>query len=256
MDGADDERADRAADRGEHQADAPEPRPGWTGPQRSERYQAMPAVTRLPGRLWRSLPLAGRLLLVALPLAAIALALVLAPGINESKEERAQAESERVERNRAARIERLRAEQRPRFTSGAPAPNSVAGRRRLVAAAAADVQADARGRARRGELEGPVRDTVCEGYPRTEDRRGADRDLGRSRGRYACLAVTASFGGSGGEQVSPYAASEAGSIGHPYRVMIDFETGRIGYCKVSGRAGEGGLRAETPVTVPRACGGG
>ncbi len=232
------------------------PRPGWSPPRgRDERYDAQPGLTRLPSWAWRRLPLAGKALVVLLPVAALVLALVLAPGIRDSKEERARDDQERSERLRAARAERLRAEQRPRFASGEPAPDSVSGRERLLATAAARVQTDARERVASGELDGPIRDTACEPYPRTEDRRGAERDLAATSGRYACLAVTAAFGANAGGDAGPYEASEAGALGHPYRVRIDFSSGRLAYCKVSGRAGEGGLRAESLVTVPRACGG-
>ena len=44
-------------------------------------------------------------------------------------------------------------------------------------------------------------------------------------------------------------------IGHPYRVRIDFESGRYALCRVAGRPGEGSLQARQAVTVPRVCGG-
>jgi hypothetical protein len=55
--------------------------------------------------------------------------------------------------------------------------------------------------------------------------------------------------------VAPYAQSEAGRIGHPYRVRIDFDSGRYAFCKIAGRPGEGSLKARQAVTVPRVCGG-
>jgi hypothetical protein len=76
---------------------------------------------------------------------------------------------------------------------------------------------------------------------------GAEGDLGRRFGRYACLAVTAEFAGS--------ETQEASSIGHPYRMRIDFDSGRYAFCKVSGRAGEGAIQDKPLVLVPRACGG-
>ena len=47
-----------------------------------------------------------------------------------------------------------------------------------------------------------------------------------------------------------------GVLGHPYRVRIDFDTGRYAFCKVFGRPGEGQLKRHQGVTVPAVCGGG
>ncbi len=84
----------------------------------------------------------------------------------------------------------------------------------------------------------------CEPFPRSVDAVGAHEQLGRSSGRYACVAVTAEFGT--GE------AGATGVIGHQYRTMADFETGRYAFCKVSGQAGPS---REQLVTTPRVCGG-
>ncbi|HZG48064.1 MAG TPA: hypothetical protein VEY90_00960 [Thermoleophilaceae bacterium] len=219
----------------------------------SDRYESMPDLTRLPGWLWRRLPPWGRLALVCLPVAAIALALLLGPGIEKSKEERARAEAERIARERAERTAEARRAQRPRFGAATPAPSDQAGRARLVQAVAADVRADARRRVAAGALTGPIRRVECEPFPRSESGVGAEQDLGERHGRYSCLAVTAEFGASG--ERDAYAASESGAIGHPYRARVDFTSGRYAFCKVSGRAGEGGLSARLTVTVPRVCGG-
>jgi hypothetical protein len=76
---------------------------------------------------------------------------------------------------------------------------------------------------------------------------GGHETLASRYGRYSCLAVTAEF--TEGE------FTEAGTIGHPYRLRIDFRTGRYAFCKVTGRAGEGSIRATSAVGVPHACGG-
>ena len=85
---------------------------------------------------------------------------------------------------------------------------------------------------------------MCEPFPRTVEGMGADRDLTRRTGRYSCLAVTTAFGRS--------KSSVGGVIGHQYRVLVDFKSGRYAYCKVSGQAGPS---REQLVTTPRACGG-
>ena len=176
----------------------------------------------------------------------VTLVLALAPGIDESKDRRAQAEEQRLARLRAERETRIRREQRPRFATGPPATD-VPARGRLLGAATISVGADARERVAAGELRGPIERVECEPYPRSVGGRGADRSLENRYGRYACLAITAEFGGN--------ELSEASVIGHPYRLRIDFETGRYGYCKVVGRPGEGLLSGRSVVALARACGG-
>ena len=102
----------------------------------------------------------------------------------------------------------------------------------------ATIEADARARVSRGELDGRIRRVECEPYPRTVDDAGAEQDLTRRRGRYWCLAITSEFTG--------------GVIGHQYRALVDFETGRYAYCKVTGQSGPS---RDQLVTTPRACGG-
>jgi hypothetical protein len=219
-----------------------------------DRYEPLPGIIDLPAWIWRRLSTPGKVALLLFPVLLIAVGLAIRPGIQESKEKRAQSEERRIERQRAAREARLREQQRPRFASGPAAADSVPGRERLVEAAGASVLADARARAASGELDGPIRGVSCEPFPRTVSGRGAEQDLSEPAGNYSCLAVTARFEGSQGEQAA-YAQSEAGLIGHPYRIRIDFETGRYAFCRVAGRPGEGSLQARQAVTVPRVCGG-
>jgi hypothetical protein len=234
----------------------PTERPTWTTPGGGDRREAMPGLLSLPRRVWRRLPPAGRVLLVLLPFAVVGLALALAPGIDESKDQRAQAEEQRLERLRNARVEQIREQQQPRLRAApAPPPGDIAARERLVATASAAVLADARRRVASGELDGPVRRVACEPFPRTVSGRGADQDPDRRYGVYSCLAVTTAFGANTTGEVESYSQSEAGLIGHPYRVRMDFDTGRFAFCKISGRAGEGSIGAQPVVTVPRVCGG-
>jgi hypothetical protein len=216
-----------------------------------ERYEPLPGLAQLPGWVWRKMGRFLRIAVVVALLAAIAGATALVPELRESKEERAQAEQrERAER-RAQLARELEAEQRPSFgrsssvaPTGTAEPQRLTGRAGLMDELSATIVADARSRVRLGRLDGPIRRVECDPFPRTVDGVGADRDLSRRRGRYACLAVTAEFGR--GE------ASVGGVIGHQYRALVDFETGRYAYCKVSGQAGPS---REQLVTTPRACGG-
>jgi hypothetical protein len=217
----------------------------------SDRYQPMPGIAELPAWLWRRMGRGGRAgALVALVLALVTAAALL-PGILESKEE--QAESERRERTqrRAELVARLEAEQRPRLRrSASVAPPGSAEAERLEARAAlmeelpTQILSDARRRARRGELDGPIDRVRCEPFPRTVDGIGADEDRTRRTGRYSCVAVTADFGTG-----DPGAT---GIIGHQYRAEVHFGDGRYAFCKVSGQAGPA---REQLVTTPKVCGG-
>jgi hypothetical protein len=212
-----------------------------------DRYEPLPGIAGLPRWIWNKLPRAGRIALALLPFAIVALVLLLGPGIDESKDRRAQAERERSAQLTAERAQRIQAEQRPRFRRGAPAGRDVAARTALVAALPGAIEADARRRVAAGDLDGPIRSVECEPYPRSVDARGAHQDPSEPTGRYSCLAVTS--------EVRPTETHEGGVIGHPYRVLVDFDSGRYAFCKVSYRPGEGALGTEIPVPVPDACGG-
>ena len=216
-----------------------------------DHYQPMPGIAELPAWLWNRMGRGGRLGALGAMIVLVAAAAALIPVIVESKEERAETERrERAER-RAELIRRLETEQRPRFrrsTSVAP-PGATEGKRldaraTLIDELTAAILADARARVRRGSLDGPIRRVECEPFPRTVEGVGADEDLSRRRGRYACVAVTAEFGT--GE------VGATGVIGHQYRTEVDFHTGRYAFCKVSGQAGP---TREQLVTTPRVCGG-
>jgi hypothetical protein len=181
-------------------------------------------------------------------LALIGVGVAIAPDIRESKREREQAEREERARLRAEREAQIRREQRPVFVDGRPASAGVSARRALVSAASESVLADARRRVAEGRLEGPIRSVDCEPFPRNVTGIGAEDSTDERFGRYFCLAVTAEFARS--------EATRGGSLGHPYRVRVDFDTGRYALCKISGRPGEGLLRRRIGPTVPRACGGG
>jgi hypothetical protein len=216
-----------------------------------DRYEPLPSIPELPRYLWRRLPRPARVAVALLPVAVVVLIVLLAPGIDSSKDERRAAEQQRLEQARSERLQQLRVEQRPRIQRGdaaapasAPAAARLRARERLLSGATTAILADARERG----LRGPIRRVECEPFPRTTSGAGVERKLGQRVGRYECLAVTA--------DVERTATQGSGVIGHPYRLQVDFESGRYGFCKVSGRAGEGALGRSHPIGVPRACGGG
>jgi hypothetical protein len=224
------------------------PRSVPTQNRQPDRYEPMPGIIDLPGWLWRRIPRAARIALVVAFVGLVGATLAIAPGIRESKSERERAEEQERQRARAAREARIRREQRPRFVNGAPATSGVAARRRLVDAAAGSVLADARRRVAAGQLSGPIQGVDCEPFPRNVAGIGAEDSTDQRFGRYYCLAVTARF-----EETEE---TTGGLLGHPYRMRIDFDSGRYAFCKVTGRPGEGQLKRRLGVTVPPVCGGG
>lgn len=213
-----------------------------------DRYEPMPSIIDLPGWIWRRMPPVAKLGVVLAFVALIAVALVIGPDIRQSKSERERAEQQERLRARAAREARIRREQRPRFVDGPAATAGVAARRRLLDAASASVLADARRRVAAGQLRGPIGGIDCEPFPRNVAGIGAEDSTEQRFGRYACIAVTAEF-----KQTE---STSGGLLGHPYRVRIDFDTGRYAFCKIAGRPAEGQLKRRLGVTVPPVCGGG
>jgi hypothetical protein len=213
-----------------------------------ERYEPVPGFLDLPGWLWRKMPPVAKVGLVLAFLALIAVALIIGPGIRESKSEREKAEQQERLRARQAREARIRREQQPHFASGPAATSGVPARRRLVDAASASVLADARRRVEAGTMDGPIEDVECEPFPRNVEGIGAEDSTELRYGRYSCIAVTARF-----EQSE---STTGGLVGHAYRVRIDFDSGRYAFCRIAGRPAEGQLKRRLGPTVPAACGGG
>jgi hypothetical protein len=213
-----------------------------------ERYEPMPGLLDLPGWLWRKMPPIAKGGLVLTFVGLIAVALIIGPGIRESKSEREKAEQQERLRARHAREARIRREQRPRFVDGPAATSGVPARRRLVDAASVSVLTDARRRVEAGTMDGPIEDVDCEPFPRNVAGIGAEDSTDLRYGRYSCLAVTAKF-----EQTEN---TSGGLLGHAYRVRIDFDTGRYALCRIAGRPAEGQLKRRLGPTVPAVCGGG
>jgi hypothetical protein len=213
----------------------------------NDRYDPLPGLAELPAFLWRKLPAAGKVAVVAAALGVVALAIALSPAIQRSKEEHAHADAARSARIERAQLAHLRREQRPRFGHGAPAGTDLAARGRLVASATGSIQADASTRAAAGEFNGPIMRVQCRPYPPVTGAVPADEIASRSAGRYACLAVTSEIPATPG--------NPSGVLGHPYRARIDFRSGRYAFCKVSGRPGELAIKARPAVPVPKVCGG-
>ena len=200
----------------------------------NDHYDPLPGFLSLPGFLYRKLGPSGRIaakvgggIFLATVIAAT---IVLAPRIAESNRERKADERREAQVTLAARIEQLREEQRPHRGSAEAGASRVA----VLAELEAAVLTDARAR----KLHGPAPSRVqCEPLD------GANPDAARVA--YDCIAVTS--------DLPSVAGLPGGVVGHPFRAVADYSTGRFTWCKVSGRPGEGSLTSGGLVRIPRAC---
>lgn len=223
---------------------------------RSDRYEPLPGLLELPGHFLRKLGPRGRRAVAigaAVLAVATAIGLVIAiPAIDDNKRDRSAADQQATKQRHAQQVAELTAQQRLLRGRGTPSRGleggaAVAARRALAHDVAVAVERDAVARVRAGELDRQVLSAQCERYPRGARGEDPATDLSSRTGRYSCLAITT--------EVPPSQLNEGSGIGYPYRALVDFPSGTFTYCKVSGRPGEGSLTRETPVTVPRACGG-
>jgi hypothetical protein len=207
-----------------------------------------PRGVEVPPVPWVKLAVGG-----VVALAALVAAFLVVSGEADRSREAEEAREARVEaERRAERGRTLAAEARPRFGRGpADVPEAADAsrfdaRRALVRRLERLVATDARARAAAGTLSGPILRGTCEEFPRRESGAPPEDDLERSSGRYECLAVTS--------EINRSTVTSGGAIGYPFRALADFGRGRVAFCRIAGRPGEGFTR--TPdLRVPRACGG-
>jgi hypothetical protein len=204
----------------------------------NDRYDPLPGLLSLPSFLYRKLGPRGRLAVRiggTLFVAAVTVAaIVLLPRIAESNREREAKEQREAAAALAQRVRRLRAEQRPH--GGRAEPDAA--RSAVVEELEAGILADARARTAARQLPGPAANRVeCDPHE--------GGDPGAARVAYDCIAVTS--------DLPSIDSSPGGVVGHPFRAVADFSTGRFTWCKVSGRPGEGSLTSPGLVRIPRAC---
>jgi hypothetical protein len=175
----------------------------------------------------------------------IALA-VMIPRINEGKSERAAAAAAEQARLRAANRERVIKLQQPRtggFASLKPeknaSPAEVAGARaQLVASVQTAITADARKRAAAGEIskvQGPTTCTAAAGGPTSGP-----------IGVFDCYTVV--------RKVPKVKTNVAGSIGYPFRAVVNYSTFTYAFCRTEQFPGEQLIPdPRTVVQLPAAC---
>lgn len=147
-------------------------------------------------------------------------------------EKAAREDREAAQLRRAVAAERVRltriqaphdgAARRLRPPRGATPRERRAARAALVGAVQRAITADARARARSGELDGPIRATECGPIARRPDAVPDDQLLGKKVGRYDCVAVKADVR-QGGRSV--------GRLGHAFVAALDFEDFTYVWCR-------------------------
>jgi hypothetical protein len=192
-----------------------------------------PRDVDVPPIPWRKVQV-GAGVLVVLTVLVVTVGIPAVKDDNRSAAEREQAAADaRLE----ARLRRLAVEQRAQRAAGEPA-STVPERRALVTQLESEILDDARARVREGDLKGPVRRADC--APGRRSGAGGvvpENEVSRARAGYECTAVTSDITGTGG------------SIGYPFKGVVDFRTGRLVWCKTNPPPGE--QVVQDPSKLPR-----
>ena len=160
---------------------------------------------------------------------------LVAPRIDEGKAERSAREQREEDARRLARVQRARREQRPRRGRAAPGASP----RKVVAALERHITRDAVARLERGELRSRVRSTRCE------------PTAGAPRGVLDCVSAYRTIVG-----VDEGRRYDAGTLGYPFRAVVDFERRRWVFCKLNPPPGEQVVPdPRYLVELPRVCRG-
>jgi hypothetical protein len=199
-------------------------------------------TARAPRRIpWRALAIAGAAVVV---LAAIAVPIISSLR-DDAAGERERAAQRQAQLREAERARQVRDARPVRAVGPAPATGEdpLAHRARLLRFGEEKMTQDARARVAAGTLDGDIKGTECEVFPETDGRRAAERDPATRAGRYDCVAYTSKL---------ESAQQRTAVFGHPFWLVIDYESRALAWCKVTPRAGEGGSVLVT-VPVPEAC---
>jgi hypothetical protein len=203
-----------------------------------------PRDRRVPPVPWRGLAIGAAV--VAL-ITGVGLAIMI-PRINDSKTasaERTRAEQARVLAANRARVTR---NQRPRTGAAAalaPGANSTpeereAARASLLDRVEADIFADAKARAARGELRPVIGPTTCE--------RAVGSPTSGPVGVFDCFVVTT--------RIEATDRNLPGALGYPFRAVLDYSDFSYTWCKAEQVPGEKLITTPDEVTLlPPACRG-
>jgi hypothetical protein len=200
---------------------------------------------RLQGRR-RTAVLWGGGAVALVVLAAVVVVVLSAKADRDARQRAADARAAAVERVRLTRLQTPHHGAAPdlRPADGADAAGRLAARAALVRRVETSITADARARAKRGELAGPISASECGPFLRAPDAVPDDRVLTKPVGRYDCVAVKADIRGSGGGSV--------GRLGYPFVAALDFTRFTYVWCRNTPPQSERGP-ALAFVRLDRAC---
>ena len=168
-----------------------------------------PRDVEVPPVPWRKVAIGAGVLAVV----AVVVALTVVPAIDDAKDDRSAAEQRALDRRAAERRRATTEEQSPRTGSASGS------RAEVMAAIEKRIAADARARLSRN-----VSVTSCGPVP------GAD--VTKEIVAFDCLAQTRAIVG-GGDEPGPM-----GTLGYPYRAVVEFQSGSYAFCKVNPVPGE------------------
>jgi hypothetical protein len=184
---------------------------------------------------------------VGLVVLAIVLVVVLsAKSDRDARRRAADARAAAVERVRLTKVQAPHRGAAPDLEpkAGAGDEARLAARAALVHRVEDQITRDARARAGRGELQGPIRGSTCGPFLRAPDAVPDDRVLAKAIGRYDCVAERKAIIGSGGATV--------GTIGYPFVAALDFRRFTYVWCRNTPPPSERG-EALAFVRLDRAC---
>jgi hypothetical protein len=200
---------------------------------------------RLRGRKRTTVIWGGAALLVV----AVAIVVLILNGVVSNRDKRERSAAEKAVIAEKARLRRLQAPHRGAATAlrppaGASDQQLLTARAALVSAAEGSITRDAQGRARRGEVQGPIARTECGPLLKAKDAVPDDRILSKAIGRYDCVAIKSSIADQSGQSV--------GSLGYAFVAALDFKRFTYVWCRNTPAQGERGV-ALAFVRLDRAC---
>jgi hypothetical protein len=174
---------------------------------------------------------------------------LVALGDRDDRETRQKAEQTRRVEALRARLTRIQAPHRGSAPSlkppaGASDAQRLAARRALVVAVEDRITADAQAREKTGELDGPIRNTVCGPILKSKQAIPDDRVLAKPIGRYDCVAIK--------RHVTTADDAKVAELGHAFVAALDFKTYTYTWCRNTPAQGEAG-KALVFVRLERAC---
>jgi hypothetical protein len=181
--------------------------------------------------------------------ALLAILTVVLLGDQSARQKRERAAADRTVAALRVRLQRIQAPHRGaaralKPPAAATAAERLQARRALVGAVEASITADARARAKAGELDGPIASTVCGPLLKSKEAIPDDRVLSKRIGRYDCVAIKHHIIGIEGRKVA--------ELGHPFVAALDFGAFTYTWCRNTPAQGEAG-KALVFVRLQRAC---